>query len=325
MKDQLDKLEFKGEVIAPEGLGFGEGSISVVARLEDPEDPLTPQIMGKVDEILTGKKALVPKETDDDGCPDGRGVGRILKGLTFINESFHRAKVFGGGLTMGVSARIGLGQAKTGLKKLFKSESKELRNAGLDYGAHTAAGAPDNKSGCGAIDESPVIVGNVPNYREDIKATVGGLSVILEENDVNTDEIYVDEVIDNYEGYKENYIVDENYAGKEVMEEVVLEDEKVVKELEGPHLEVAIAINTVKDMTVDQELIRSETDGIAQVFVVDLWRIVEIADKRYKDPQERSKAVISMLAYSLSTAATLTDGTLPVYLIKSLEETQKAN
>lgn len=324
MNEQDETTEYKVTCIAPEGLGYGEGGISAKKRLEDPNDPLTPEIMDDVDTTITGADILVPIESDDDGCPDGRRAGRLLKGIQLLEKTYHRAKTFGGGLTMSVSSQIGLGRAKSGLRRLFRSESDELEAAGLNYGAHTHKHASGHKSGCGAVDEAPAIIANASVYGEQIAGTLGAIKGILAKDGIDANKNNIDEVRQNYRTYNSEHS-DEGYSGKAVIEETALEKDKVVAELERDHLEVAIVINRVKGMTVDQELVRSVTGDVAQVFPIDLPRKLDIVNKRYADEDEgvKSKAVLSMLVYALSTAATLTDGSLRVYVIEPVEEKQK--
>lgn len=217
---------------------------------------------------------------------------------------------------MSVASQVGLGRAKSGLKGLFEMEADELDEAGVTFGAHTHNNASGDNSGCGAIDEAPLIVANTKQYKDQIKTTFMGMKDLLADNGIDASEENVDEVLGNYEEYARTHPNDD-YKGKAVMESI-LEKEKVVAELEDEHREIAIIINLVKGMTVDQELIRSTTGGVVQVFSLDLPRKIDIADKRYKDEGDdvKSKAVLSMLAFALSTSATLTDGTLKVYLIE---------
>ncbi|HEX5796993.1 MAG TPA: hypothetical protein VFX86_01235 [Candidatus Saccharimonadales bacterium] len=317
--EQKTMTDYNVIKLAPEGLRYGKGGISVEKRLADPEDDLTPEIMGLVEEEISSGPILIPISRDkagrtltDDGCGDGRAVNRIMRGVEFLKKSYNRAKVFGGGLTMGVAAEIGLGKAKRGIKSLYKSAARAFRDKGLDYGAHTDEGSNDKKCGCGAIDNAPAIVGNVDEYREFIKENVLALGEVFGE----TDEPATDEVISNFIDYDRQQS-NEDHSGTEVME-VVAEEEKVVKELDSKlgHREVAIVLNLMEGMTVDQEAVRRASGGVAQVFAVDVPRLYKIANRRYNDPADRKKAVLSMLVYTLSTAATLTDGTLPVYVVK---------
>lgn len=127
----------------------------------------------------------------------------------------------------------------------------------------------------------------------------------------NHDAASLSGIFDEYDAFAEA-IKDEQYEGAAIAEQISSED-KVVKELEGPHLEVSIVVNTVSGMTVDQEYVREVTDGVAQVFAVDAWRMREIAETLYpQDEAKQQKAYLSMLVYTLATAGTLTkDGDLP--------------
>lgn len=292
--------------LAP-GLGFGEGSISTVERLDKPDD-LTSEDMNKVDKAVHSPEILVPIEADDDGCGDGRGVKRTFLGLVEKAKSLHRSKVFGGGLTMAVAAVIGMGKGiGKKLADTFSATQEDLDQRGIDYGAHTADHAEGPDSGCGAIDKSPVIIGNAIKYKDKIESAIGLLTGGDDTNEL-------DRIFNNYASYYEEIKDDDSYRGKDISEKITNKD-KVNKELEGGHLEVAIVINTVKGKTVDQGYVRRVTNGKAQVFAVDEWRLREIADNMYDSEADSQRAYLSMLVYTLATAGTLTKGDLPVYVI----------
>lgn len=314
---------YEVDILAPEGLGYGEGSISVEKRLKDPEDPLTPEVMDKVDDEIRNGEILVPIDRDsrgqlitDDGCGDGRGVNMVMRGVDVLKKSLHRAKVFGGGLTMGVAARIGLGQAKARLKDEYSMEADAFKHHGIDYGAHIDENFGEKDSGCGAIDKAPLNIANAIKYRSQIEQTVGVVSNHVFGSFSEDIRGVLGSVFDNYEQYQ-NEQPNEDHAGSEIID-VAAGDKKVVKELDSKegHREVAVVLNFVEDMTVNQQLIREKTGNIAQVFGVDVPRLVKIANRRYENEEDRKTAFVSMLVYTLSTAATLTDGTLPVYAVR---------
>lgn len=317
---------YEVDVLAPEGLGYGEGLISVGKRLEDTRDPLTPDVMDKVDDQIRNGEILVPIDRDDsgqlitdDGCGDGRGVNLVMRGADVLKKSLHRAKVFGGGLTMGVAARIGLGNAKERLKDEYSAEADAFKHYGIDYGAHIDEDFGEKDSGCGAIDKAPLNIANAIKYRSRIEQTVEAVSGhVFGGHDENTKDV-LSEVFDNYERYQDEQS-NEDHAGSEIID-VAAGDKKVVKELDSKegHREVAIILNFVENMTVNQQLIREKTGNVAQVFGVDIPRLLKIANRRYESDKERKAAFISMLVYTLSTAATLTDGTLPVYGVRPTE------
>lgn len=323
-REQNKTVDYEAVLVAPDGLGFGEGDISAKQRLEDSQDSLTPEVMVTVHETITEEEILVPISRDssgqlitDDGCGDGRGVNRVMRGVEFLKKSFNRAKVFGGGLTMGVAARIGLGGASGRLRDIYSSEADEFKHYGIDYGAHIDEDFGEKNSGCGAIDRAPENIENVTKYKEQIAQTIHSISgyVFDEEKPEEIAEV-IEEVFSNYEAYHNDHPNDD-HAGAEIID-VAAEEKKVVKELDSKegHREVAIVLNLVPDMTVDQQLVRERTGNVAQVFGVDIPRLSKIANRRYDNDKDRKAAFVSMLAYTLSTAATLTDGTLPVYMIK---------
>ncbi len=96
-----------------DALGYGEGPISTTERTE-----VSPEIITAAEAVIESDRILVPVDCgkdgntlDDDGCGDGRGVGKIWEGSEERHKSLNRPKVFGGAVAMAASARIGLGQA----------------------------------------------------------------------------------------------------------------------------------------------------------------------------------------------------------------------
>ncbi len=293
-----------------DGLGFGEGGISHTERKD-----VTPEILARVENLLTSPDILIPVDADDDGCGDGREVGVIYEGDEIRKHSLNRSKVFGGGAMMSAAARIGLGHAKgENLHQTIDEAKSLLIDRGLPYGAHTGPHANEEKSDCGAIDNAPIIVSNVEKYRNEIAGTITALGI---------DTTGLDEVIDAFGEYGEA-IQEQDYSGAKVVEGIRREG-RVVKALKAEHLEMYIVLNNVRGMTINQEKVREISGGMVQVFGVDIWRMQEQAgfvypeDKGFSDA-DRHEAFLSELSYTLSTAATLTKGDLPVYMVSSQPE-----
>lgn len=303
-----------------EGLGWGVGKISVKDRLDDPADPLTPEILQKTERIIDSDDILVPVDTDDDGqpveddgCGDGRPVKRIFRGLKQLKRSLHRVKVFGGGATMTAAAEIGLGHASDNkLGQVFSQAISKLKSLDIHFGAHTDAHAEGKDGGCGAIDNAPQIVANSVKFEDNIRSAINLL------NEDEFDENDLDAVFGSFSNYSKEAQSDD-YSGRQVLEEI-LEKNKVVKELHEDHYEVAIIINKVRGKTVNQGIIREISGGAAQVFAVDEWRLRDLSMKLYDMPAEQQKAYLSMLVYTLATAATLTKGDLPVFVVSKQSE-----
>lgn len=305
--------------IAPEGLGFGEGAISYKDRAEQ-DVPV--EELKKVEAIITEPaKILVDIDQedgdyiDDDGCGDGRGATEsdgakvyIKQGDNFYKKSLNRAKVFGGAPAMAAAAMIALDAHKPEeVTELFVAAMDELDEHDIDYGAHTDEHAGEANSGCGAIDNAPLIIDNVAKFQEQIKATI---KKIIPDVDLMT----LDEVIDAFVSYAENKQSD-GYRGQAVMDEIDAR-EKVIKRLVKDHNEMYVILNEVEHQTVNQFTVRDASHEVVQTFAVDLWRLADINARLYVDEVEsQDVAFTSQLVYTLATAATLTDGTLPVYKI----------
>lgn len=306
-------------LVAPDGLGFGEGAISYQDRAgkDVPAEELK-----KVEAVLTDPaKILVEIDQedgdyiDDDGCGDGRGVTEqdgvrayIKQGDNFYKKSLNRAKVFGGAPVMAVAAMIALDANKPeNATELFIAAMDELDEHDIDYGAHTDEHAGEIKSGCGAIDNAPVIIDNVVKFQDEIKATIKSLIP-------DVDLMILDEVIDAFVNYADDKQAD-GYRGQAVMDEIDAR-EKVIKRLVKGHNEMYILLNEVEHQTVNQYSVRDASHEVVQAFAVDLWRLADINARLYEDDAEAQEtALISQLVYTLATAATLTDGSLPVYKI----------
>lgn len=307
-------VEVDAVVLAPDGLGFGEGTISYQARkVEVGEEVMTkalevaqsPDILQEVSKDKSGV------QLDDDGCGDGRNVGRIFEGVAERFKSLSRSKVFGGGVTMATAAAIGLGTATKNLRNAFSDSMAGLRDKMIGFGAHTDRHAHDENCGCGAIDKAPRIIQNAITFRDQITSSIGALGV---------DQTGLDEVFANFEDYA-NHMDTDSYTGSGVMEEII-DNGKIVKELDDNHKEGIVVLNTVEGYTVNQEKVREATDGEVQAFAVDVWRVKDIADRLHADDSEevRHKAFLSELVYTLATAGTLTNGDLPVIVVSKQPE-----
>jgi hypothetical protein len=289
------------------GLEFGHGTISGHDKAA---------ILELVDETIKSNSAiLVSIDTDDDGtiidddgCGDGRGVLTVFSGNKKFKRSLNRAKIFGGAVTMTLATQVGLGIAATSsLNAAFDDAIDLLIDEDIDFGAHTDEHAHGSKCGCGAIDQAPNILLAALKYEQPIRGVIAFLGVPTEG---------IDEVYRNYRAYVSDSLpYQSEYSGKQVMNRIITEA-KVVKQLGGEHREKRIVLNLVRDYTVNQKLIREVSDGAAQIFAVDVWRLEDIAHDLYKGEIHKQKlALLSELVYTLATAAVLTKGDLPVYTI----------
>lgn len=320
--------------LAPDGLGFGEGSISTKKQLANPEiSGLTPDTLRIGGEIIRSGQPFVEVDPDanDDGCGDGRPAGviyRFIDGLkkTF-NKSRRRAKVFGGGLIAASSMhRTVIGgsvhpdETVLGDRELVAGL---LDKAGIGYGGHTDNHAHDEISGCGAVDKYPQITANALIFRQEITSA---LRTVYGE-DFEEREGAINQVFASYENQVSNsgtYFSDAEGAKTRALLE---RHGSVIKELNDDHLEDFIVINDIEGTTFDQrefdaEMVRRGAEGTAQAFVVDAWRgrmyADFIADQAEQKGMEREfayqMAEADFWVRTLAVSGTLTKGDLPVFL-----------
>jgi len=297
-----------------DGLGFGDGAVSYEeqASLAGNED-----LRARMDSVVHNVNILVPidLEAHDDGCGDGRAVAprtgaissKINGEVRVFSHSLNRAKVFGGGATMATAMRIGTGVSEVSLAQAFSEAIAELQHAGIDFGAHTHADAELPNSGCGAIDEAPAVLRAAGVYRAQITAVI--LRLLGQSDDDATASL--DIIFSHFAAMTEHIGA---YQGAATVQ-AIIDAGKVIKELAGLHKEVCILLNMVPDYTVDQVFFRDQMSGRAQAFAVDVWRLQVLAQALYKDEPTRQTALLSELVYTLGTAAVLTKGDLPVYIL----------
>jgi hypothetical protein len=294
------------------GMNYGTGTISAlelehkdgnedVADLTD-QAIQSPNILVKVDSDEHGKML------QDDGCGDGRPVITITAKIDgvkhFFDRSRRRAKVFGGGAVMTLATRIALGHGAPTLNQTIDASIAQMADSGLDFGAHTDNQAGGEDCGCGAIDKAPSIIAAASHFRSDIAETIAAL---------NVDTTGLEKVQDSYDAYAD-IIKNKPYSGRQSMNSIV-DAGKIVKELADDHRETRVILNMVEGYTVDQNCVRVVTNGRAQVFAVDVWHLKQLAEKLYSDETEQLRGLQGMLVYMLATAAVLTKGDLPVYVV----------
>lgn len=333
-------------VLAENGLGFGDGSISVESQLAQPEvSNLTPEALEVGTDIILHEPEVFPDvDEDDDGCGDGRRTAVIYRMVPVVpehpeaselyrqefNKSRRRAKVFGGGLVIASSMyrTVILGKYQPGQTVLQerKEMARRLKKANIKHGAHTDNHAHGENCGCGAIDKYALTYEKALKYRSEIKDLVQLYVGDDWNKDWDDDFDYVYEVYEDLHENIEPYAVDA--AGKKTMK--LLEDDgAVIKELVDDHLEDFVVLDDVEGKTFDQpkfdELLKQRgVEGTAQAFAVDIWRgrmyaefIAKTADVEHGMDYDQSyrRALIDFIARSTAgVAATLTKGDQKVIL-----------
>lgn len=275
------------------------------------------------------------------------------------NSNHERAKVAGGGYMTGLAMRLGTVVHGANIEGDLEETVETLAGNKVFCGAHSAGhvhldeNGVETKTGCGANDEFPLILHNGIAYADKIKGT---MEALLNKVGMPFDVTIFDKVIEKWE----EVMSDENYfagsSGATRLQKILnfqavksidaggRKPVAVTKNLEGAHNEIAIAINFVEGKTVSQGIIADKlAENIAtkkgikaeevdkktlpQAFVIDAWRIVELSenvfDKDIASELEALQALYAGVIYQLATAATLTDGSLPIRVYKK-EDFDKA-
>src|SRR5690606_22105643 len=147
--------------IAPEGLGYGKGSISVRKRRESGDLPIAIEQM--VEAEVRNPDRHVEVEFNDDGCGDGRYTARLyllemLRNVMSETELYRnglRAKMSAGGLIIGsIADRVLKGRVTEddNVTADRQEVANKLEEADMKFGGHTSDHASNGKTGCGAID-----------------------------------------------------------------------------------------------------------------------------------------------------------------------------
>lgn len=327
------------ELIAPNGLGFGEGGISVTEQIR--KGIITPEVPKHIHNLLLNDpNAFKSVEAPDDGCGDGRPWSKIIqlvadenneKKIRLYKSSLLRAKVFGGGLVVASSMWRTINGVPADGETVLSDRAfmaDELAKRNISHGAHSDDHAEGGNCGCGAIDKYPIISANAVKYRNEIT----GALRLLYGHSFDENASAIETAFATYESLanKPSYFLGAN--GKNSMEQI-LESGAVVKELHGHHVEETIVINDVRGTTLDQRYFTETVKNACsegqkpqtiQAFSVDIWRGKEIARvvadiAHTQDPSADiddlyKLAYADFLIRTLAVSGTLTAGDLPIYL-----------
>lgn len=331
-KSEQEKIdEYHLKCIAPNGLGYGEGTISAADRQTASEYPVSREQLQRAIDVIVHRSGdvIVPIEEYDDGCGDGRPTEVILRkdleadSIVTYNKSKKRAKIFGGGLLVAASMwRAIRGKADDGDTVLGDRQfiASELKARNVHYGGHTDNRAQGENCGCGAIDKYGLSVQLGNQYRDQITDT---LAAFIDTPSENTGVIQAFSTREALAG-DQQYL--SNASGRATMD-LMLESGALIKELGDDHFEAIVLMNDQPNMTVDQEMVATilRQAGLPdkiQVFVVDIWRgrqyaevVADIAAEHgYNRELAQQTALADFFIQQLAVSTTLTKGDLPVIL-----------
>lgn len=286
--------EMKFEPLAPDGLGYGDGDIGN-------DSTLNKRLLSE----LSRGEYLVDCSGSflDSGCdcPDGR-PSKDHKG--------NLPKIFGGSALM---VKLGL-YAKAGRVPTPEEVIDCARINNIGIAAHTGPTSDESKCGCGAIDNQNIIPTKVEEYSDNIQH--GAVAIL---NMLGVD-FSAQEYLEANRGVNKYSLPNDHREPAEELGIYETEGNAIVIEREGSHKEALIVLNFAPNRTLNLDEI-AEKYSDSQVFCVDIWalsdlsKILAINDNDEFVEANFKKILYTMLIYSLGTAATLTNGKIPVYTV----------
>lgn len=339
-----EEKEFEKITVAEFGtMGYGNAESSISHEKQRASGELSAEVDQRSQEIILSGEAMVDVNDTDDGCIDGRETielyvteeGEFYTKQVEDNSNHERAKVAGGGYITTQAMRLGVGMKGTDIDSDLAQTGTDLAAKEVYCGAHTGAHKHGEGTDCGANDKMSLILHNGIAYQEQVSGTTKAL---IETAGLEFKAEVFEQVLANWE----TALSDENYfahsTGASRLQKMLATQAAatevtgsrkpvgVTKHLDGDHNEDYIVVNFIQGKTFSQgvlaEKLRAEfpendDKHLAQAFVVDAWRVVELAQAGVEE-RDVEAAIYAGVMYQVATAATLTDGTLKMYGVKDI-------
>lgn len=195
---------------------------------------------------------------------------------------------------------------------------------GFVSGGHIDDHAPENMTGCGAIDRVPEILSKItdPNYQEQLRELTK--QVLGDEYNGEVADAIVGRLL-SLEGMSDEYFKKDESGNllyrKEAIKALQKDNPNGVSKLVGEHKEIAIVLNLIPGTTFHRDQFSVDNNNELQLFNYDFWRTLEVADALHPtntgDPANdilnahlRSRFVTARTLFALGTCMVLTDGSL---------------
>jgi len=346
LEQRIDNHERQGKVNVAEipRLGYGNPDAKISYEKQLVSGELLPDVIVKAVEIIKSAECMKTVNGHDDGCIDGRPSQYEIS--YYIDQhpkaiNHEHARVAGGGYITSLAMACGQDTLHESADIDLRNATENLDNQGTNCGAHTGEHRHGDNTDCGANDRLKIIFENSIINRGDIAQTS---KTILDTAGFAFNQAIFDSVLNQWSKILTNDEYFSNSTGESrfgVIESKIIkahknsQNEKPVaniKQLSGDHNEDFIILNFVKNQTFSQgkfaHLLAKyfpelDSKNHAQTFVVDIWRIVELAKANSKlddsSQQEATfkKSLYAGIIFQIATAATLTDGTLRNFIIKN--------
>jgi hypothetical protein len=333
-KEQLMNVSILGS------LKYGKGAISSQAFERDAQMKL---VMARAAELIINGECLVSVEEQDDGCGDGRPADEVTfydgsletRPITPQSPVHERAKVFGGGYIISHVMDLALGRRGARLDDDLRRGVEELSDKGIFCGFHTGQHQHGDAVDCGANDREMEILTNALD--PDLLAKITDTTRLLADQ---MNQTFDDAVFERVFGQLATALTNPAYfaasTGRSRFQTItealeVAQDDRgdyshplaVNKNLAGDHHEAFIMLNFGRGTTFSQHKFRDNLAAdfpavppanLPQVFTTDFARIAEIARAKTDNDADYQTALAAGLIYSVATAATLTDGSLLMFI-----------
>ena len=327
--------------IDPLNYGNPDAKISYKKQIDSGE--LSPEVAERAAEIIRSGECLVDITEKDDGCIDGRTAeevmylneeGELVISAVTPDDTHERPKIAGGGYMTSLAMYRSLYGSSSHVDSDLAKTTSILAGKNIYCGAHTGSHSQDDTTDCGANDKVETILQNGIGFRENIGKSVAAL---LEVAGVKYEDAVFGRVTSGWSTTLENAEYFSGSTGASRLDVINTSVQQaqiesgndkplaVTKHLGGDHKEDFIILNYVKGKTFSQAKFREklseafpdiEDINLAQAFVVDVARIIELANAMGETDEEKEIALYAGIAYQLATAATLTDGSLRNFIIK---------
>lgn len=347
--EKREMVQYKIEEIPPLGFGNSQAGISLDKKLEIGE--LSSEHIEVAAEIIKSGESMADITDFDDGCIDGRAALRLIHAAGSDDEQFteldisnpfehKRAKVAGGGYMTALSMKLALDPEITVINEDLRGLARHLTELGIYCGVHTGAHGKDGAVDCGANDRFEEILRTEERLLSRINQTVDALRPLCDggENEAHGATAEASAGLSRTLSHQNYFTGSNGEARFDVIMDCIAETQRSVggdkplsvsKHLGGSHNEAFIILNTIKGKTFSQAALQQKLkerfpdvpdNQLPQAFVVDLPRVAQLArvmaEGRENSEEAFKVALQAGLAFQVATSATLTDGSLRMFVVQ---------
>lgn len=313
------------------------GKISLETRTQDVKDSVEAVLEpDNLDRYYVKSSDRAPAR-----CIDGRCISCFDEGAETAASRELGPQNPGGTVTAALCSRVAawgsMYTEKFSLVEDIHYMNDIFDKLGYTSGGHIDDHAPENMTGCGAIDKVPEILERItdPSAQKQVRK----LTRLL------LGDAYSQEIVDSIsgrllslEGMSDEYFMEDEAGELEYRKDAIktLENNNPhgVEKLTGSHNEIALVINLVEGTTFHRDQFSVDNDNEVQLFNYDFWRSVQLAEKLYPIDSDddikntenailRSRYVTVRALFAVGTAMILTDGSIEL-IVRTGEPKQAA-